>query len=417
MKKILLFADIGGHEYQQYYHVGDEAMWNETYRWYKKNHPQWQISTFSWLATHANFKLAEYSHLHWPTQHSKRYFPLLIGKYLLWYSLRLNYFSRTEFLYVRAIETHDRLHFTGGGNLSSQFRPWMYSCFFTIFVAALSRREVLLTSQTLGPFTGIDQVVAAFILNLPALIAIRARTSPMAAFKQFGIFWPKTRWMLDAAYTPTETASEYNHAQKNITLGLSVHAWPGYQTRVTKHVRKLLIKLAKSHNVTVVLLPHHLSSDGTNNDTHTMERILQNIPEAISVVHAHSAYIASAQNTLADHIRTETGQLDVLITSRYHGIIFALSQNVPVLALNFDAYYQLKNQGALEAIFPTHAQLYQISLNSSVNPEVLFEKIWYILKNRKKIARALRQKNTELSNTLPTLTSVMSEFELSHKKQ
>lgn len=162
MKKIILFADVGGHEDQQYYHVGDEAMLYESYRWYKNNHPTYALTVFSWFPTHSDLQCTETPHLHWPKDKGFSYFPLLMAKLLIWKILGKSYFSKTELSLITVIQNHDRLHFTGGGNLSSQFRPWLYYCFFVLFVAKLLRKEIIVTSQTIGPLTGIDRLSAVF---------------------------------------------------------------------------------------------------------------------------------------------------------------------------------------------------------------------------------------------------------------
>lgn len=162
MKKIILFADVGGHEDQQYYHVGDEAMLYETHRWYRKYHPAYTLTVFSWFPTHSDMRCTEVPHLRWPKGRGSTYFLLLITKTLLWRLLDKSYFSKTELAVVTTIQQHDRIHFTGGGNLSSQFRPWLYYCFFVLFVAKLLRKEIIVTSQTIGPLTGIDRLSAVF---------------------------------------------------------------------------------------------------------------------------------------------------------------------------------------------------------------------------------------------------------------
>lgn len=162
MKKVILFADVGGHEDQQYYHVGDEAMLYESYRWYRDKHPAYALTVFSWFPTHSDMECTEAAHLRWPTGKGFSYFPLLMAKALILKLLGKSYFSKDELAVVATIQHHDRLHFTGGGNLSSQFRPWLYYCFFVLFVAKLFHKEIILTSQTIGPLTGIDRLSAVF---------------------------------------------------------------------------------------------------------------------------------------------------------------------------------------------------------------------------------------------------------------
>lgn len=200
MKKILLFADIGGHEYQQYYHVGDEAMFLQTYYWYKQAHPSWQLSAFSWFKTHQDLDIREYHHLHW-SKESYRYFPILVLKFFCWRLTGFSLYSKEEKDCIKAIQIHDRVHLTGGGNISSEFRQWLYYCFFIFLIAKFFKKEIILTSQTLGPFNMIDGFMAALFLNFPKLIALRSNTTPQSEFKHNGILVPQVHSMVDSAYS------------------------------------------------------------------------------------------------------------------------------------------------------------------------------------------------------------------------
>lgn len=162
MKKIILFADVGGHEDQQYYHVGDEAMLYECYRWYRKNHPSYGLTVLSWFPTHSDLQCVEEPHLHWPKGRGFFYFWSLMIKAIIWKIIGKSYFSKEELSLVTTIKQYDRLHFTGGGNLSSKFRPWLYYCFFVLFVAKLLHKEIIVTSQTIGPLTGVDRFSSVF---------------------------------------------------------------------------------------------------------------------------------------------------------------------------------------------------------------------------------------------------------------
>ena len=77
----------------------------------------------------------------------------------------------------------------------------------------------------------------------------------------------------------------------------------------------------------------------------------------------------------ASYIAQRTADVDVLLTTRYHGIVFALSHNIPVIALQFDAYYRMKNMGALEYMYGSDAQTHMVELDKDDASSQLIEKL------------------------------------------
>lgn len=382
MYKILLFADIGGHQSQEYYHVGDEAMWYETVRWYRHHRPSWQVSTFSWFATHTRLNIPEFPHLHWPSG-KPWYFFQLLGKLLLWRTTQYSPFSATELALVQTIAQHDRLHFTGGGNLSSLFRPWLYYCLFVLITARSLGKEVILTSQTVGPITGIDRVFACVALNCAQLIGIRGKTPVWRERVRYGLLLPWVQTMIDAAFSLHASSITMRGLQtnkKSWVIGLSLHHWQNQTSQSQAHMRTVLQQLSQVHHCTFLLLPHHCTRDTADPDTAYMLQLLSDVP-------AHSVQRAqSVCPTLLDAkvpakvIRSLTAQVDMLITSRYHGLIFALAAHIPTIVVNCDTYYQQKNAAALEQFLGNDAPAYQVPANSTYASSCLLNRVLHLLK-------------------------------------
>lgn len=412
MKKVLLFADIGGHDTQQYYHVGDEAMFFETYRWYQKNHPDWSIQALTWFPSQGRLKLTEVPHLHWQKNWSSLYFPLLCAKVLCSKLLRISFFTPQEQRLVSTIKSVDQVHFTGGGNISSQFRQWLYYCFFVIVTARLYNKQILLTSQTIGPITGIDKLFAFFFLNLPDLIAIRSQTTRFKEFMKYGAFYPKIRSMLDAAHTiPWKNVKIPSQDMTRLTLGLSLHEWSGFERKTAKIVQALVQKLAQQCNLTVLLIPHHLNTPENRTDLEFMIEVLSSVQAKIQIHAPKVPEILLGKTNPASFTKSQTAKCDLIVSSRYHGIIFALSTNTPVIALNFDTYYQEKNNGALNRYFGKKSQRYEVSLSTPMATLSLQEKTKRILKNHTNEQRYLQRKNAILHQGSETLDSILIEFE------
>lgn len=412
MKKVLLFADIGGHEYEKYYHAGDEAMLYETSRWYKKNHPNWELTLLSWFPIHSKLAIPEKPHLHWSKKRSYLYFPLLCAKLFCWKIAKISFFSSSESSLIETLQHHDRIHFTGGGNLSTQFRQWMYYSFFVILTAKLLKKEILLTSQTLGPITGIDKIFAFFILNLPNLVAIRESTNRIKEFLKNGIFLPKVEGMLDAAYTLPISKSQLSILRKkNLTIGLSLHAWEGWEKAVTLLVQKLLSSLSKKYSLTVVLIPHHLVFKSAGTDLEYMRKIAASLPKKVTVVTPSLQTILKRETLPATYIKKLTSKVDFLLSTRYHGLIFALSENIPTIALQLDGYYQMKNKGALKMFYKGNASRYQVTIQDTKAFDQLLQKTTHIIENLREEKSLLQKINDKIATQEKTLNSVMIDFE------
>jgi polysaccharide pyruvyl transferase WcaK-like protein len=414
MKKVLLFADVGGHDHNQYYHVGDEAMMYETYRWYRKNHPDWRINLLSWFPTHKSLKVTEFPHLLWKSP-SYTYFPLLLIRFFLYQFFGMSRFSPEELSLVQTIQDQDRIHFSGGGNLSSQFRPWLYYALFIIIVAKFSKKEILLTSQTIGPISGIDLFFSGIILNLPSLIGIRAKTHRFSLLR-YGILFPRIVGMLDSAYTlPVSKASPLPsiHA-KRLRIGLSIHAWKHWEQKLQNAVIEALTLLAEKYPLTIILIPHHLGASKDSDMTY-MKRISKYLPSSVQVYTPPSGHIENPTATSALYIKWLTSQAQILLTTRYHGIIFALSSNVPTISLNFDEYYRQKNDGAFDLILNEIKRLYQIDMRQISLAKWLFTMLVFIVSHYENEKRLLDTRNSCITSSHHTLDSVLRKFENTSK--
>lgn len=398
MKNVLLFADIGGHEHELYYHVGDEAMFYETYRWYKKNDFNWKTSAFTWFEQ-SKISAAFYRHLTWNKKPSWLYFLILTAKLFLYRITKISFFTKDEFSFIKTIEECNRIHFTGGGNLSSNFKRWLYYCFFVLLTARVFSKEIILTSQTIGPFTGIDKLFVPIFLNFPKLIGIRAQINKKDLFVNFKIFYPKVFSMLDAAYTQVKNTN-FKSDKKNFIIGLSLHEWQGFTEETSELVTKIIENINSQYKIQIILIPHHLVPNHKGSDIIYMEKILQHVP--IKIKTSWIKYTQKIFNHLmpANTIRTLTSRVDLLITTRYHGLVFSLSQNVPALALQFDSYYQNKNLGILEMIYGDSFDKYYVDVKKKNAANDAIQKLKNLIENNdvekiklKKINKLIHKKN------------------------
>lgn len=201
--------------------------------------------------------------------------------------------------------------------------------------------------------------------------------------------------MLDAAYT-LPASIKTTKKSNTVVIGLSLHAWQGQELAVTKLLRHTLHTLAKNHSLRVLLIPHHLLPNADSPDTVYMQKVLHPLSSKITITQPSVQELQKKQSKTAQYIKQLTADVDLLITSRYHGIIFACSTNVPTVALNYDHYYSIKNNGALQTFYGDNFTQYCVSSNPSGAYTDLLHKTQLILKHLHKEKKILRIHNDKI---------------------
>lgn len=410
MNKILLFADIGGHEQERYYHVGDEAMFQETSNWYLSNLPHWKISALTWSTKKKN-GINFSPHLLWLQKPSWLFFLLFILKILIYKIFTLSLFSKIESTWFQNIKNQNLIHFSGGGNLSSNFRKWLYYCFIVLLVAKLFKIKVILTSQTLGPFNKFDLIIAQFLLGQAQLIGIRSKIDNLSIFSQLNISQTKLVSMLDSAYVPQSTSTKTKN-KNYFRIGLSLHQWKSTNSK-TKHLMKALLKKIKSqYPVRLILIPHHISQNKKGTDIDYMKSIMTPPSLTSKKSWAKICYKFANHHSPNKLVKAVTAKVDLLITSRYHGLVFALSQNIPTIAINYDQYYKNKNIGILEMIYENNFGKYTVDFSDKKNKSDFSTKVSFLLKNNAKEKKKLQLINKKIYSDKNSLDSVMRNLDL-----
>src|SRR3989344_8117352 len=292
VKKVLLIADVGTTDYG-FYHVGDEAMFYETCRWYQKNLPTIKIGALSRSKSHSHLRMTEHLHLLYPTnpKAARWYFFRLIVKTIIHKYTHINLYRRGEAAFIRTILRYDILHFSGGGNIYSISVSWLYYAYFLIFVFSFYGKRVILTSQTIGPLWGIDRLAGVLFLNLPTLIALREPGDARQSLRKYLIFRPTVCSMVDiATYLPMKSTYRLP-GTKRLRIGISVHALPGHEETLLNTLKEILMGLRESNTLEVVLIPHVLVNKTTEEwDLWYMHRFVALLPKSSGVKIVEASY-------------------------------------------------------------------------------------------------------------------------------
>lgn len=406
-KKILLVGDIGGGE--KHYHAGDEAMSYETIRIYLQYLDKSSLTAFSRIPFNDCYGIHREPNLEWPTKAMKarNYFLILVCKCVLYRFFKIDTFKPFQLSFIKTIERNDIVHFTGGGNMNSIFSYFFYYYLFIIAVAKIFGKKVLLISQTIGPFHFIDWIFALMFIN--AADAVALREPPGQSHVSIGILKKNVIAMLDAAYK-MPISSSYAPPQKKhkIRIGLSLHSWKKYDASFIATIFKPVFgKLSKKYDLEFILIPHLFFLD--NNDTSFMKKVTKSIsPQNVVSIDEYALFSSDALQKTA--IKKLTGSVDILVSTRYHGVVFALSQNIPVLTLEYDPYYSRKNTSALLLVYKKNVEKYISVLQSPDVSDDIYDKLSYLIDNNQKEKDMLFRLNKKSGEKIYSVETIIESF-------
>lgn len=298
----------------------------------------------------------------------------------------------------------DVLFNVGGGNLNSVIPSELYrKC--TLYLAAwLIGRPVVISGQTIGPFTRtLDRLAARVALNRVQLITLRDRDVSRERLAAIGVRRPKTLDAGDDALgLPTLTErdadrlltasvpSEWLEDPAEVTVALNLKAslrlfkGPGRVGELGHEVgllAQIADRLIDESGAKVLFIPTDFGHGVDDRDLHR---------EVVARL-ARPERAACVEDELSDvELKSLIGTAGLAIGARYHYCVFAAAEGVPFLGLASGVYQQTKLQGLAnlldldECFVPLDAEF------------ASFDEVWpyvaRVMSDRKRIAAALRER-------------------------
>jgi polysaccharide pyruvyl transferase WcaK-like protein len=261
---------------------------------------------------------------------------------------------------VAAVLAADLLVISGGGNLSGSWPHHLYERVAMARLAASKGIPIVLLGQTLGPeFHPHERDLASELLRWCGWVGVR-ETYSYALALELGVPSEKLSYQLDDATwlapepVPSETLRRIGIPEGRPWMGVTFHplAEPKVQDRVVRLLAASLREVARSTGAPLIFLPHveFHKRGGQVSDASFGEivgRALYNNPPL------YQTPLLSASQCL-----WLTQQASLVISSRYHPVVFALAGAVPSVALWTTEYTRRKLQGAM-----IHAQRPQDALS------------------------------------------------------
>lgn len=195
-------------------------------------------------------------------------------------------------------------------------------------------KPTVLYSQSVGPFQNkLERLMVAFVLKRMTLILLREDTS-LAMLASLGVTSNVER-AVDSGFLLRSTEKvdirrNYTIPADRLLVGVTVRSWlkGEAQTAYEKAVAKSLDNLIETAKAHVIFIPQVTATKGDD------DRLVS------SRVHGfmHHKREATLIDGTPDHHRIKAlyDNLDILLGTRFHSVIFSLTSSVPVLAIEYE---------------------------------------------------------------------------------
>lgn len=385
IKSVFIIGDIGLGK-DNSYHVGDEAMFlSNVYRYSQLGYMIYASSRS--LSHQSNDAFIETLDIYINTR--SKFNDLIDALDVSLSNLFKNipeYFKNT----INNLICSDILHISGGGNINSLWPGHIYYRAFMIAVAKKYGKKVILTSQTIGPYlTNEDKEIVSKYLRRADFIGYRDPINTPAILRELCGETVEIAYTRDDAYGDRWNKQrldkrEYDNSDNiKIKLGLILHRW-SLNSNNYKKLKRILRTLFVDENLKIYLIPHQFDI-ANNGDIGFMEDIIETTELRDRVeIYNYKRIVEEAQihkMNFSQFIYSLSLEMDYIITSRYHGIVFAINADVHVLAINYDRYYEVKNKGVLSYTFANSAD-YMIDINDNFD-KILHKLSSFIYENDK----------------------------------
>ncbi len=243
---------------------------------------------------------------------------------------------------IDAVASSTGVLICGGGNLNSTFPHLVFQRHLLAKLAKLFNKPLVVTGQTFGPQleNGIDQLVAEIVVNADLVgcreqgsfdIALRLGTDPARV----------TLTTDDAMYM-----SAASHAEEFPDQGHVAWTVPQYSGSVPPDYwrRSLTEAITTASQVTgleVLLVPHTATKSTLRSD--------DDVSFALELERACPSDVAvrALASTNLDDVLAATASAQMVVSGRYHPLVFALGESIPAIGISTDAYTAQKIGGVM----------------------------------------------------------------------
>ncbi len=261
--------------------------------------------------------------------------------------------------FLDELESADLLYNVGGGNLNSVIPTELYKKCTYYLAARILRKPVLISGQTIGPFTHrLDALWARICLDHVATITLRDKATSRGRLEAIGVRRPAISDTADDAMTlPTlpreeafqrlkeSVAAEWFSVPAKITIAMNLKGslrffkGEGRSESLSNEIRlmaELADRLVEACDARILFVPTDYCPNVDDRVRHA----------AIVEAMRHPRRAACIETEYDDiTLKGLIALTDIAIGARYHFCVFAASELVPFLGIASGEYQQTKLRG------------------------------------------------------------------------
>ncbi len=246
---------------------------------------------------------------------------------------------------LNLIADMDVLHLSGGGYLTGMTLSRLWDNMLLIRLADILSTPVILSGQTIGVFKDrTSKKLARWGLSRAKFIYLRDPEGSMSDLHSLGIKGEHIKVTFDdALFCEMADEKEIDECLKENGVDASipyvtvnVHYFkqePAESRQVMRRIASICDHIASKHDKQVLFIPLHPT------DIDAMEEVQRNMSKNSKILDYNFDYRIT---------KGIIGKAEILLTMKHHGIIFAMGNKVPTIAIALDDYYARKNLGALK---------------------------------------------------------------------
>jgi len=345
IKKILMLGDVGGNNV---FHVGDEAMLEANLGLIRRLLPGAEVilvsstpaSTSELYGADASATLG-FSNVSADRQEELQRIDALVAR-------ALGKGEEIPDVFQRLLAAN-LLVISGGGNLSS---TWPEHILERLALVRLARRcgiPIVIVGQTIGPnLEHVDRLLVMEILDAATWVGLREAPSLSLAI-ELGISLEKIDYQVDDALLLTGRPCPHpwprnpDGSEHELVIAITLHQFVAASSHapILDQLAGELDRLVEQSGAHLLFIPHLklVGEEGDLGDRAMGEAL------AARMRHAESMTVLDVQGSRETVWLTQKASM--VLSSRYHPIVFGLAAQRPCLALHVDAYTHVKLQGAL----------------------------------------------------------------------
>ncbi len=216
-----------------------------------------------------------------------------------------------------------------------------------ILIPIILKKKVVLYSQSIGPFGNKFQLhITSFVLNKVDAIFVRENISKNLLINKMKIMHPEIIQTTDAGFLFSSNEAEKMKLElenigvdlNKLRIGITVRNWLSKtnQNKFENSIVEFIEKVSEKYNASIILIAQVITSTHNEDDREVNKRIYSKLKNKKNVFLLNKEYSHFEVKGIYEN-------LDYLIGTRMHSIIFSLTGRIPCLAIE----YEYKTRGIM----------------------------------------------------------------------